>query len=115
WRGAGPQRGPAQIAIAPDSAGAAALQSRLGDDVWVASPVATPVAVSGFGARALGRIRTFAERFDLVPVLGGSSAAQDGDRDGSAAKAIFPGSALGVQLMRGDASVTVVGTVTHVE
>ena len=103
----------AGVVIAPDPISAASARSIVEDDVWVASPIATPLAVSGLGPRAMGRLRSLVEGLGFVPVTGGSSSDLTAVEEES--NELLPGSALGVQLMRGDASVGAIGTVTHVE
>ena len=82
----------------------------LGSGEWVAAPVATPLVVSGLGGRAMNRLRQAFSGFNLIPVQGAGRA------PAGAEEAPFEaGSALGVQLMRGDIEVTAIGTVTAVD
>ena len=77
-----------------------------------AQPVATPVLVAGLGERALGLLEaTVLARASqrLEAVRAGGSAAEDG-----AAGPPVPGSAIALQLVRGDVDVAAVGTVTEV-
>lgn len=86
------------------------VAAQVGADEWVAAPVATPLVVSGLGGRAMSRLKGALSRFDLIPVQGGSGASNDSEEAPFEA-----GSALGVQLMRGDIEVTAIGTVTAVD
>ena len=77
-----------------------------------AQPVATPVLVAGLGERALGLLEdTVLARASqrLEAVRAGGSAAADG-----AAGPPAPGSAIALQLVRGDVDIAAVGTVTEV-
>ncbi len=71
-------------------------------------PVATPLAMSGFSPRVVADLRQEFLRVGLLPVQGG------GGVDSTLAQGPFePGAALGVQLIRGDFSITGIGTLTH--
>lgn len=74
------------------------------------SPVAlsTPLMVSGLGQRALEKLTEQLKPYNLAPVLTGTV----GDAANVKAE-LEPGSAMGVQLMRGDIDMTAVGTVTY--
>jgi hypothetical protein len=79
-------------------------------------PVAVPLSVSGFNPRVLGDITGEFRLEGLVPVraAGGSSPTSRGaGRDG--AGTVEPGSAIGVELVRGDMSMVGTGTVTYVD
>lgn len=97
------------VAVAPDLKTAERWQEQLGAHVAVAAPVRTPLMVSGLGERARERLGELLSDYDVVPV-------QAGGAPGGAAEATFePGSALGVQLARGDVNVSSIGTVTYVD
>lgn len=72
--------------------------------------VRTPVYLSGFVEEALPGLQDRLEAYGLMPVQGG------GGVDSSLPDApLAPGAAVGVQLVRGDFSMTGIGTVTHVD
>ena len=71
-------------------------------------PVALPLVASGFSPQVLSELRSELEPMGLLPVQGG------GGSDASLPPGRFePGAALGVQLMRGDYSMTAIGTLTY--
>lgn len=73
-------------------------------------PIATPLVLSGFTARAL---QSFAPQFQflgLVPMQGGASAARGKLRPDVG---LEPGSTIAVSLVSGDMDVSASGTVTH--
>jgi hypothetical protein len=71
--------------------------------------MSTPVMVSGFSTNALTMLQDKLKPFDLVPY-------EVGDAPSDTVFApIEPGSAVGVELVRGDVSVGALGTVTYVE
>lgn len=72
--------------------------------------LATPLMVSGLGQRAMGKLTEQLKPFDLVPVSAGTAVGIT-----EAAVELEPGSAMGVQLMRGDIDMTAIGTVTYRE
>ncbi|MDQ3396382.1 MAG: hypothetical protein M3511_01200 [Deinococcota bacterium] len=74
-----------------------------------ALPVRTPVLVSGLSGRASeGLERLFAG--EVLPIQSGRMSAQQDE-----AYSLEPGSAISVQLVRGDITIAAVGTVTHIE
>ncbi|HID10381.1 MAG TPA: hypothetical protein EYP17_03660 [Candidatus Latescibacteria bacterium] len=72
------------------------------------APIATPLWLSGFSPSLVSEMRDALERFGMLPVSGGASGSH-------AADSLSPGSALGVQLVRGDVSATAIGTLTWVQ
>lgn len=101
---------PRWVHVATSREEALRAAQELGPGEWIATPVATPLVVSGLGGRAMSRLRQAFSDFDLIPVQGAGRA--------PAASEEVPfeaGSALGVQLMRGDIEVTAIGTVTAVD
>ncbi|WP_346353632.1 SpoIVB peptidase S55 domain-containing protein [Azotosporobacter soli] len=72
-------------------------------------PLATPLMVSGFGKPALEMLKQKLQPYNLVPYATGEAP------EGVSFAPLEPGSAIGVQLVRGDASVGALGTVTYVE
>ncbi len=75
-----------------------------------ASPLKTPLMVSGISGRALEYLtsRLNTDQLQLIPGVTGQS-------DSDAGVPFQPGSAFGVQLLRGDFQAVAFGTVTHVE
>jgi len=74
-------------------------------------PIAIPLSVSGFDARTVVDMETALRPMGLVPMRGGG-----GRRPGvSGPGRVEPGSAIGVELVRGDMSVVGTGTVTYVD
>lgn len=71
--------------------------------------MSTPVMVAGFSEHALTLLQDKLKPFNLVPY--GVGDAPDGTQFGP----IEPGSAVGVQLVRGDVTVGALGTVTYTE
>lgn len=71
--------------------------------------MSTPLMVSGFSEHALGMLQEKLKPFNLMPYEVG--AAPSGTNFGN----LEPGSAVGVELVRGDSSVGALGTVTYVE
>lgn len=74
-----------------------------------AVPLKTPLMVSGFGQESLKRLTDQLSPYGLVPMETGDMPA--GVNPGP----IKPGSAIGVQLVRGDISMGALGTVTYLE
>ncbi|MFU8887133.1 MAG: hypothetical protein ACNA8N_00860 [Trueperaceae bacterium] len=75
------------------------------------APIATPVLVAGLGERALGLLQheLTSASFDTVQVLpGGGSGAEAGGP-------LVPGSAVAVGWVRGDVSVSAIGTLTELQ
>ncbi|NLB74524.1 MAG: hypothetical protein GX795_10960 [Firmicutes bacterium] len=75
----------------------------------VMTPVKSPVMISGLGGRAFQSLADGLKDYGLQPVAMGI--AQDTSTKDTGSPE--PGSALGVQLIRGDVSATVLGTVTY--
>lgn len=85
------------------------LRSVLPADVGVAVPLATPLAVSGLGRRTRSILESSLAGWSLFSVPGGKAPS------GVEAPELEPGSAIGVQLIRGDVNLTALGTVTLVD
>jgi hypothetical protein len=106
------QGGPEQTA-ATGTAGGLTAADREPDGL---RPVSVPLSISGISHRALGELGTALEPFGLVPVRaggggsGGMSTLPPADQ-----RRLSPGSAVGVQLIRGDMNATAVGTVSWVD
>lgn len=82
-------------------------------------PIVSPIIVSGIKGRTLDRLSSSLEKFNLMPVQGiGFSKNIDinfqevGERPSNKIEA---GSAIGIQLTRGDVNITSIGTVTYRE
>ncbi len=71
-----------------------------------AAPIATPVALAGFTPEATAFLEPWMKERGFVAGPGGSGG------DGGSCDSIVPGSAVGVQLIRGDWSATAIGTAT---
>jgi hypothetical protein len=93
-----------------DSEDSSPLNPLAGFGVGQLNPVNTPVYLSGFSSDAVPHLRDRLASFGLMPVQGG------GGLDASLPEATLqPGSALGVQLVRGDFNMTAIGTLTYIE
>ena len=79
-----------------------------GMDAAELTPISLPIVVSGFARQAVAEFRREFSKMGWTPVQGGG-----GMDPGLPAGAFEPGAALGVQLVRGDLSVTGIGTLTH--
>lgn len=79
-------------------------------DVLV-TPLRTPVMVSGLGARSMQHLQRALKTYNVETIPAGRSIRpmEDGDDP------LEPGSAIGVQLVRGDMDVTAIGTVTAID
>lgn len=110
--------------VFPDSVGGLALVTpigamRAGDGPGAAAvartalgavPVATPLLVSGLGARALALLQGDVLALGATPI----QAVQGGGGRAAASAPPVPGAAVAVQWVRGDVDVGAVGTVTEV-
>lgn len=90
------------------SAIAAATKPRSIGDIQLV-PVSVPLSFAGVAASALDDVRDDFAAMGLLPVSAG------GGGSGDAVANIEPGGAVGVELVRGDMSVTATGTVTYVD
>lgn len=119
WANWGP-RGQAASTAQPQ-AGSGSRPTPVGEPRLV--PVAVPLSVSGFGKQALAELTRELEPMGLVPVQGGGGGARVGPTPSSPRRAargrtsepVLPGSAIGVELIRGDMSMVGTGTVTYVD
>ena len=73
-------------------------------------PIQTPTMMAGFHPRAINDISPVLKEFGMIPVQGGGTSSQVGSEE----VPLEPGSVLGVQYVKGDASAFTVGTVTYV-
>lgn len=71
--------------------------------------IATPLIMSGFSQAAIAELANDFKPYNIVPMIGGDSS-KDGDEK---IPVIEPGSAIGIQLVKGDISMTAVGTLTY--
>jgi hypothetical protein len=119
WRGA-PSRTPFSLAAAAEPfergarqarIGAETLQERLARSDDGSAFSATPLALSGFAGAARGMLDEVLAPFGIEPLEGGGSSSDAASDPG----AFEAGSALGIQLIRGDMSATGIGTVTYVD
>ncbi|HPU61303.1 MAG: SpoIVB peptidase S55 domain-containing protein [Bacillota bacterium] len=88
------------------------LKTQLGLDTeapLVMAPVKSPVMLSGIRGRAFQSLAEKLKGYGLQPVSAGIAQAPSTQDEVS----LEPGSAVGVQLMRGDVSATVIGTATY--
>lgn len=94
--------------------GAHAAGVRAAAPAGAVSPVSTALSVSGFGTKRISQMANLFSPYGLIPVAGGSGS---GTASGSASgpSKFIPGSAVGVQMMTGDLSMTAIGTVTYVD
>lgn len=77
-------------------------------------PLLTPLSLGGFSPATVEHLAEALKPYGWLPVSAGMGVSGSGDASAAAPK-IVPGSALGVQLIRGDLHATAVGTVTHVD
>src|SRR5690606_12510535 len=73
-------------------------------------PIRTPMILSGLGGRSLHRAKEVFGDFDVHSVSLGRVPGK-----GEKTVEVRPGSAIGVQLVRGDVNITAIGTVTAVD
>lgn len=97
--GPGPEEG-LRLALGP------AEEPVLASDI---RPIQTPVVLAGLAGPARGVWQSFFAPLGFVGVEGGGRAPEDAGFDP------VPGAAIGIQLVRGDATMTAIGTVTWVE
>lgn len=100
---------PREAVLARSEGEGLALAATVEDDVHVFVPLRTPLLASGFGSRALLDLERRLEPFGFMPVQAGGAPAD------TEAAPLEPGSAFGVQLSRGDVSLTSIGTVTYLD
>lgn len=95
-----------QVAIASTVAEARALEA-MTPGLAAMVPLARPLLVSGMGARAAQLLGAELGPLGVTPVEGASGASSNVRPE------LVPGSAIGVQLIRGDLNVVSVGTLTY--
>ena len=97
------------VVIAQHPAEAELLRNRLPADVGIAVPLTTPLAVSGLGRRTQRVLESSLSGWSMFSVPGGKAPEE------VEAGELEPGSAIGVQLVKGDVDLTALGTVTFVD
>ncbi|MGE5593739.1 MAG: SpoIVB peptidase S55 domain-containing protein [Betaproteobacteria bacterium] len=125
-----------KVVFASSGDDAARLRQETSDGTLVMVPAATPVMVSGASMRAFDELARTLKTFGLMPIRSGgggwggagaaggsgggaggageaATAATGAAQDAQAAADLQPGSCIGAQLVRGDVSVTAIGTVTY--
>jgi hypothetical protein len=75
-----------------------------------ALPVAVPLSVAGLGGAGLGAVESFLGDAGFLPLQAGAAGREPGT-----GPPLEPGSAIGLQLVRGDLEMTATGTVTWVD
>lgn len=71
-------------------------------------PLAVPLMIGGCDVKTLDEMKTFFNQFNLIPVQSGGTFTKDFSEED-----FIPGSAIGVQLVKGDMNVTAIGTLTY--
>ena len=74
------------------------------------TPIATPIFLAGVAGPVIDSLRPELEKMGFFVVRGGG-----GSEDPGAPRPVGPGSPVGIQLVRGDASIAATGTVTWVD
>lgn len=91
-----------------------AQRSTSPDNFAAPRPLLTPLSLGGFSPRTIELVSQKLQRFGLLPIAGGGTGDSSTELRQQSAT-IEPGSALGVQLIRGDLNATAVGTATYVD
>jgi len=73
-------------------------------------PIQTPVMMAGFHPRAINEISPVLKEFGMIPVQGSGTSSQVESEE----VPLEPGAVLGVQYLRGDASIFAFGTLTYI-
>jgi hypothetical protein len=73
-------------------------------------PIQSPIALAGFHPRAIEDIAPTLNKLGMVPIQGSGTSSQAGSEEVK----LEPGAVIGVQFVRGDASMFSYGTVTYV-
>ena len=84
----------------------AALAAR---DTCDMQPIRSPVMVAGFSSRAMERLRESLAPFGMVPMQAGAGDAKTGPE-----ARLEPGAPLAITMVRGDAQITTMGTITEI-
>jgi len=70
-------------------------------------PLGTILMVNGFDNSILEQMKNSFKQYNIIPMAGGGSVREKVETS------VLPGSAVGVQLMRGDMDISAIGTVTY--
>ncbi|MEP6652579.1 MAG: SpoIVB peptidase S55 domain-containing protein [Myxococcales bacterium] len=103
--------GGSAVAVAAVSAGAGAIAGATEPHLV---RVAVPLSISGFDPRVMGELPAEFRAEGLVPVQGAGVGGLRRRNDKGAGR-LQPGSAIGIELVRGDMSMVGTGTVTYVD
>lgn len=76
------------------------------------TPLAVPLAATGFTAASLAQLQQHFSPLGFVPVAAGGAAAE---LKNAPAQPLLPGASMGASLVTGDFDLSGIGTVTHVE
>jgi hypothetical protein len=95
-----------EIVIVKSAAAALAIDRGIGT-VLPMAPVPSPLLLSGVSPRAAQLLRSELDEFGAAPIETATGASTE------AHPRLVPGSAIGVQLMRGDVNAVAVGTLTY--
>lgn len=98
-----------RVLFASNQQEAAALQKQVGPDSLIMVPVRTPLLVGGLGPRARQYLADGLASLNLETVAVSGSPTSLEDKPVT----LQPGSAFGVQMVRGDVDVTALGTITY--
>ena len=101
---------PAYVAVLPYGAAAPELPSPPDGSVAIATPVQTPLMISGLGRRAFKQLQEAFAGYPVQAIPAGRVSGRSKEPPN-----LVPGSAIGVQLVRGDVDVTAIGTVTAID
>ncbi|MBI2914318.1 MAG: hypothetical protein HYY08_00180 [Firmicutes bacterium] len=74
------------------------------------APLATPLMVSGASDRVFRQLERYVSGWGLLPMQAGGT-----DQAPQSTAGLEPGSALGIQLLRGDIDLTAIGTLTYID
>jgi hypothetical protein len=97
----------AQLPDVEDTFGTLGAPSRASGEAGGARPITTPISLAGFTTEALRYLEPWMTERGLVASPGGAN------EPGESCDSLRAGSALGVQLIRGDWSAAAIGTVTY--
>lgn len=100
---------PVAVALSTSPDQAAQLRASLPADVAVAVPVATPLLINGLSERTMQLLSPALQRWNVQSVPAGKAPTN------THSTSLEPGSAFGVQMVRGDVEMTALGTVTYVD
>jgi len=96
-----------RVVIASTAAGVRAAEAAAAGGVAVMVPLARPLLVSAMGSRATELLSAELGPLGVSPMQGGAGSSSNVHPD------LVPGSAIGVQLVRGDLNIVSIGTLTY--